>query len=236
VKQYSAVTPALLKEKAIMGLDKTYESKVNELNTKREEILAQKKSACERLSELYKDLTPLYHNSRSDKDPMDYIQIIKEPFQIRRKVIEVMDSAEREILIFDKPPYAGSRKTLEEQTTRQAEPLRRGVIIKSIYQIPKRNGELGWWDNDFEAWYSDIKRSAGQGEISRVIEKLPMKMLVIDERVVMLPLEDPVTTATSFTAQVVEHSSLANGLKILFETMWKQAQDYHVLEDMLKKM
>jgi hypothetical protein len=44
----------------------------------------------------------------------------------------------------------------------------------------------------------------------------------------MLTLEDPVSERTSLTTQIVQHRTLAKGLKILFQTLWEQAEDYHV--------
>jgi hypothetical protein len=49
-------------------------------------------------------------------------------------------------------------------------------------------------------------------------------------------MKDPVSTGTTFTTQVVEHTDLAESLTILFNHIWEQAQDYHIMEDLLKKM
>lgn len=212
IKKYSAADPDSLRERLLARSETDY---------------VDQKKTIERVTLILKRKfeTTLASQARR-ANPLDYIEIIKEPHQIHKKFNELMDAAERETLVFTKPPYTGSRKALEEQTEKQAEPLRRGVIMRSIYEIPKANGELGWWDNDVGAWYRDVERAAQQGETARVIDKLPMKMVVIDERIVMIPLEDPVATDTSFTAQVVKHSSMAAGLKILFETMWERAIDY----------
>jgi hypothetical protein len=50
----------------------------------------------------------------------------------------------------------------------------------------------------------------------------------------LLALEDPVSDERSFTTQIVEHTSIAKGLKILFETLWEKADDYHVLRELIK--
>lgn len=234
IMKFSAVDPESLEEKAVEVLDKTFEDKLNKLYRERDAILSEKKAAREEVVNLIDELTPIYKNSRTNGSPLNYIEIIKDPYQIQQKFIELVGGAESEVLIFTKPPYTGTRKVLEKQTKNQTEPLRRGVTIKSIYEIPKSKGELEWWDNDLKSWYDDIDYAANQGEHSRVIAELPMKMAVIDEIIVLLPLKDPVATDTSFTTQVVEHASLARGLKILFETMWDRAVDYLAFRESLK--
>ncbi len=219
IRKFSAVDPASLENNAVEVLDKIFESKLSKLYEEQDSILAEKKAAREGVTDLIDELAPLYKSSRTNGSPLDYIEIIKDSFQMHRKFLELIDRAKHEILIFTKPPYAGPRKVLEEQTEKQSKPLRQGITIKSIYEIPGEKEEFEWW-------YNDIDFAAGKGEESRVIKELPMKMVIIDEKLVMLPLIDPVSTGTSFTAQIVEHASLAKGLKILFETMWERADDY----------
>ena len=248
IKRYSATDPLLLRDKFVDEIDKTMEIEMANLNKKEKniiekyetskkaelsglsieekEILEKNKAAKENIGNMIEELRPQYNSSRSNENPLEYIEIIKEPHQIHKKFIELTGDAKHEILIFTKPPYTGPRKVLEEQAEKQAEPLRQGITIKSIYEMPGEKDELEWW-------YNVIDVAARRGEKARVIKELPMKMVVFDERTVMLPLKDPLTTDTSFTAQVVQHASLAKGLKILFETMWERAEDYHALKDLL---
>jgi HTH-type transcriptional regulator, sugar sensing transcriptional regulator len=226
IRQYSALDPVLLQEKAILLIDNHFEGEISKLQDQQEQILAEKKAARERLARLAKDLKPLYHNSRSNGNPMDYIEIIKDPFQIHKKFIELIGEARREVLIFSKAPYTGPREVLKEQTDKQSEPLRKGITIKTIYEIPSEKNELEWW-------YNDIVAAVGLGEKARVIKTLPMKMVVIDEMVVMLPMEDPISSKTSFTAQIITHNGLAKTLKYSFETLWEQAENYQVMESLI---
>lgn len=214
LKQYSAVDPDLFRERLLSQNEKRF----GHLRKRIDEV-----------SLTLKKKFDLSANSQGNSSsPLQYIQIIKEPYQIHKKFMELIGEAKHEILIFTKPPYAGPREVLEEQTEKQFEPLGKGITIKSINEIPS-----GADKEELEWWYNDIEATAKLGEQERVIKELPMKMVVIDERIVMLSLKDPLSTDTSFTAQVVEHPSLAKGLKILFETMWERAQDYQVFRAML---
>lgn len=214
--RYRAVDFDTLKNRFINQIDKRY---------------SEEKSNIEKVTlNLKKQLEPtLLKRNNLENNPLDYIEIIKDPYQMHSKFIELVSKAESEILIFTKPPYAGPKKILDEQTKSQAEPLRRGIKIESIYEIPESDEELTWW-------YDDIAVAAGHGEESRVIANLPMKMAVFDERIVMLPLKDPVSSDTSFTTQVVSHASLAKGLRILFNTLWDKAEDYRILEEKVNRL
>jgi len=221
VKYYRAVNPTILREKMASKL-RTVES---EIHQKKQELSSLRNNT----DEIIESLVPLYDESRKKNSPMDYIEIIKDSHQVHKRFIELIGTARSEILVFTKPPYTGPRKVLEEQTESQVEMIRQGVTNKSIYEIPEKNADLEWW-------YNDIDKAARAGEEARVIKELPMKMVIIDGKIVMLPLKDAYSASISFTTQVIEHTSLAQGLKILFNTLWEQAEDYHVLEDLLKRM
>ena len=228
IRQYSALDPSLLQEKARLLIDEYFEEEIDKVKVKQEQILNEKKAARERLSSLAKELKPLYHNSRSNLNPLDYIEIIKDPYLIHKKFIELIGDAKHEVLIFSKAPYTGPKEVLGEQTKKQAEPLRQGVTIKSIYEIPSDPDELEWWNND-------IASAVELGEQARVMSELPMKMVIIDEEVVMLPMEDPISSGTSFTAQIIRHKGLAKTLKLSFDSIWDRAKDYQCVQELIEK-
>jgi hypothetical protein len=57
---------------------------------------------------------------------------------------------------------------------------------------------------------------------------LPLKLVIIDEEVVMFGMEDPVErrdgNGSDLTIVVVEHPALANVLKAAFEATWDRGQ------------
>jgi HTH-type transcriptional regulator, sugar sensing transcriptional regulator len=226
IRQYSALDPELLYEKATQLIDYHFEGEIKKVRDQQEQILQEKKAARDRLANLARELKPLYHSGRSNLNPMDYIDIIKDSFLIHKKFIELIGEAKKEVLIFSKAPYTGPKEVLKEQTEKQSEPLKSGVTIKTIYEIPSDPDEIGWW-------YDDIVQSVKMGEKARVMKELPMKMVVVDEEVVMLPMEDPVSSGTSFTAQIIRHRGLARTLRLSFESLWETAEDHTVIQDLL---
>ncbi len=65
-----------------------------------------------------------------------------------------------------------------------------------------------------------IREFIAAGEQARVVDELPLKLVVIDERVAMFTMEDPVAGDPELTIMIVEHPALASLLKIAFEAVW----------------
>jgi len=230
-KKYAASDPSSLEDKFLGQVDEAIKielenlkEKLNHgLKEKQKEISQKRKAAKENIKSLITELTPEYEKSRLETNPLDYIQIIKDPYQMHKKFMQLVAETKEEHLAFVKPPYSGAREGIEQHFAQQVEPLRQGIRIRGIYEIPKDKEEIEWWFNTIDA-------AGKHGEEARVIKELPMKMAIFDERIVMLALEDPVSKQISVTTQIIEHRSLAKGLKVLFETFWERAEDYHILK------
>jgi HTH-type transcriptional regulator, sugar sensing transcriptional regulator len=212
-KKYSAANPAIFEGKLINRIQEKY---------------VEQKNTVEKAASFFKKR----FESKIDNGahPLDYIEILKDPFQIRKRFSELIDKAEKEVLGFAKPPFSAPFvETIEERANTDIASLARGVIHKAIYEIPTEKDEI-------EQRYNEIERSIKVGEQAKVIAELPMKMAIFDEKIALFQLIDHVSVGQSFTLQIVEHPALAKSLKMLFNHVWEQAQDYHVLEDILKKM
>lgn len=221
-KRYSASDPAILQERFLMERDKATEMELDSLREREKDILEGAKVARQRVDDVVKELRPRYEEAALKTDPLEYIEIIKDPYQIHKRFMQLVAGAREEIIAFCKPPYSGPKERLQEQFKQQTELLRRGVRLKAIYEVPQDREEGLWL---LEA----LNGAAKYGEESRVIKRLPMKMVIFDEKIALFALQDPVSREISLTSQIVEHPALAESLKILFETLWGQADDYHTL-------
>jgi sugar-specific transcriptional regulator TrmB len=229
-KRYSALDPNQLEKKAALVLEDYYEEELAKLREKEEQILDEKKSAHKRLVELSKELLPIYKNGRSDGNPLDYIEVIKDPYQVHERFLELAAHTEKEILGFSKPPYAMGRDIRKRQAQVQVETAATKKIRNlGIHEIPTSKEEIQFKLETF-------LDNANENDEIRVMKELPMKMIVFDENIVMLPLEDPVSVNQTFTVQIVQHQAFAKSMRMFFYFMWEPAQDYHILEDLLKKM
>jgi sugar-specific transcriptional regulator TrmB len=158
-------------------------------------------------------LTPAYRDGRSTDDPLTYIEVLREPGAIAKRFAELEASATKEIFVFTKPPYA-----VEPAANRAGlELLARGVEARSVY-------ERSVYDD--AAVVDAVREFVAAGEQARVVDELPLKLVVIDERVALLSLEDPVAGTTNLTIMIVEHAALARLLKLAFEQVWERGEPF----------
>ena len=59
------------------------------------------------------------------------------------------------------------------------------------------------------------------------MRELPLKLVIIDETIVMFGMQDPIAASTmELTMMVVEHPALAMVLKTAFDAYWKQGVSF----------
>jgi sugar-specific transcriptional regulator TrmB len=223
IKKYSAVSPAALKDILVQLEREKLEIKLDRL---RGEIRHKEHELASKMNDadgLIKKLIPLYERSRTETDPLDYIEIIREPLQLQNRICQLIDSAEIEVLVFSKPPPIQDREKILEQIELEKESHKRGVASRCIYEIPQNEDQRRYL-------LEYVILATESGEQARFIEEIPLKMMIFDERVVVFILEDPIQHKPSMTTQITEHRALAKSLKMLFETVWSQAKDHSCLE------
>jgi DNA-binding CsgD family transcriptional regulator len=126
---------------------------------------------------------------------------------------EQIQRSSTEILIIDTPPYAAEElgNSLESHLLAEGRTSYRCLYDHTALQIAGK--------------YGAIRALVAKGEVARVIPGLPLKMVMGDRRVAMLPLE---TAPEAISAAAVIHpSSLLDSLHLLFEALWRQATPLH---------
>ena len=82
-------------------------------------------------------------------------------------------------------------------------------------------------DERDEWLYQFIEIAVTRGdEDARILTSLPLKGAVIDEKTIIMALHDPIMRKVSFTTLVIEHPDLALALKVTFDALWNQAENY----------
>lgn len=158
-------------------------------------------------------LAPAYRAGRAETDPLNYIEVLREPGAIAKRFGELQSGAQRELLIFTKPPYAVD----PAENTEGLELLSRGVVARSVY-------ERSVYDDP--AVVDAVRHFIGVGEEARVVDRLPLKLVVIDERVAVFTMEDPIAGSTGLTIMIVEHPGFAGLLKLAFEHVWDAGEEF----------
>jgi sugar-specific transcriptional regulator TrmB len=225
MKRYAASDPWFLREKSLENLDNSLEAELESLEEKRKELLNKKKAAQENIDGLTNELDSLFKGSRSNGSPLNYIEVLKDPLRIHHRAIQLCYEAKKEMLAFTKPPYSfTTREQQEEQKRPQIEALRKGVKIRTIYELPADKASQA-------ALLEAASDFISHGEEARLLEELPIKLAVFDEKIALFTLVDPIIGKPAVTSLVAEHHALAKSFKMLFESFWEKARDYYVINN-----
>ena len=154
------------------------------------------------------ELAPAYRSGLEKTDPLEYIEVLRDAGAINERFAELQASVKREILVYTKPPYA-----TPPQENLQGLEVTRTHTARGVYEMSAFD------DPDVIA---GIKRFIEAGEEARFVERLPLKLVIIDETIVMFGMEDPVGHGRDLTIMVVEHPSLASVLKTSFDATWER--------------
>jgi HTH-type transcriptional regulator, sugar sensing transcriptional regulator len=188
--KYSAVAPDLAIERLV--------------RERRDELARLEESS----REMIEALKPTYAEGRTQRSPLEYIEVLRDRNAINERFRGLQGSIQREVLVFTKPPYA----TLPQENVEGLE-VSRTHVARSVYERSAL---------DDPAFAEGVRRFLDAGEEARFVERLPLKLVIIDEAIVMFGMEDPVAGTSELTLAVVEHHALAHLLKIAFEAVWAQ--------------
>ena len=178
-----------------------------------ERLLEERRTELARLEEqsrvMIEALAPAWAEGQKERDPLDYIEVLRDRAAINERFEELQAGIQDEILVFTKPPYATPAQDnvegLEVSSTR---------VARSVYESSAL---------DDEAFAAGVRRFIEAGEEARFVPELPLKLVIIDETIVMFGMEDPVAGTPDLTIMVVEHRALAKVLKLAFNAVWDRA-------------
>ncbi|HYM50547.1 MAG TPA: helix-turn-helix domain-containing protein [Candidatus Limnocylindrales bacterium] len=161
---------------------------------------------------LIDQLTPAYRAGQEQSDPLEYIEVLRSPGAINARFDALQAAVKRELLIFTRPPYA---KAPQDNLAGLA--VARAHSVRSLYEF---------------SLFADPAASAGvrrfieEGEDARFVSELPLKLVIIDEAIVMFGMQDPIAGRADLTMMVVEHPALAVVLKAAFEAYWERGVSF----------
>jgi HTH-type transcriptional regulator, sugar sensing transcriptional regulator len=153
------------------------------------------------------NLTPDFQAGRTHSDPLEFIEVLRDRGAINERFAELQAGVKREILVFTKPPYATPPQEEEKGIEVTLEHTAKAVYELSVLADP--------------ATREGVRRFVEAGEQARFVGELPLKLVIIDETIVMFGMEDPVAGRADLTIMVVEHPQLAGVLKIAFNAVWE---------------
>ncbi len=171
-------------------------------------------------SNIMPNLSSLYLSEKSNRDPFDYIEVIHNQSLVANKIRMLEQAARKEILAFSKPPYA--MDVTPEVYKNEVIPYRDDVDVKGIYEISTV------LNKDF---FQSLKMSEAAGEKVKITETVPHKIHLIDERIVVILMDNKFhNLPSSITSMVIEHPELAKALKELFRIYWEKSMTLEEFE------
>lgn len=152
---------------------------------------------------------------RDMPDPASLIEIVDGAVNVQNAVIRLQRTAQDQIRAFDTPPYLDHPVAGNPEQFSQAE--QRGLVYRVVYhpsalEVPGR--------------LDDVWRRIQHGERARVSGHVPMKMVLCDDQLALIPIS---RRAVADAAYLVRPSSMLDAFSELFEAMWDRAVAFNRL-------
>ncbi|MEV4174929.1 helix-turn-helix domain-containing protein [Nonomuraea sp. NPDC049709] len=181
-----------------------------------EVLLLARERDIERVRALAQHLGERHRRARSGRDAAELIEVISGPDAVARCGQQLLRRAKDVIRGIDAPPYAQASEGGEISST--ANVTDRGVRRRFIH-------ERGMLRVDGQA--EKIERGVAAGEEVRIFPNVPMKMILSDDDLGLIPLR--ATPRVLDSCILVHPSSLLDALSTLFELLWAQAQPFEAV-------
>ncbi|GII32893.1 helix-turn-helix transcriptional regulator [Planotetraspora mira] len=150
------------------------------------------------------------HRARAGRDAAELIEVVSGPDGVARCGQQLLRRAKTAIRGIDAPPYA--RAIDGEMISSSANVLEDGVRRRFIHERDtfRMAGQT-----------QKIEQSVASGEEVRILANVPMKMILSDEDLGLIPLR--ATPRVLDSCILVHPCSLLDALSTLFEMLWRQA-------------
>jgi predicted transcriptional regulator len=172
----------------------------------------------EELDDLVEQTLPILAaiSQTGDMRPLAFVETLVGPEQYRLAHHELQTGLREELLSFTKPPFVLPATSGQNGISS----LARGVTVRAIYELPAPGPVDA---AHAEALRLGLTEWLDAGEEIRLIDELPMKMLVFDRKAAIVLLPDPRNAAMPASGLLVRHEAFAAALARLFEAYWQEA-------------
>lgn len=147
--------------------------------------------------------------------PEQLVSIVEGSRQIGAVKEQLLRTARHMIRTFDRPPYVTpqAREAPHLVDTLHAEVIGKGIQWRTVYDARLLEDA---------SLLARIRIELSEGEQGRVLPDLPLKLMVADDSLAILPLIDPVEDREP-AALLIHQSVLLDSLITLFEALWRAA-------------
>jgi hypothetical protein len=155
-------------------------------------------------------LTADFRIGRLRAQPTQLVEVVTGRDEIYRRTMELYQGAAREIMAFERPPYAVPSDF--DELAAELPLLERGVVLRVVYSAEALAAR-----EKFET----VSALTQRGEHARTLPELPLKLMIIDGRTARVSLTSD-EYATESVA-IIRTSGLLDALIALFEAYWERA-------------
>jgi sugar-specific transcriptional regulator TrmB len=156
------------------------------------------------------ELSAEFRAGRLRAHPAQLVEVVSGRDAIYRRTMELYQGAAREVMAFERPPYAVP-SDFDEQAA-ELPLLARGVLLRVVYSAEA----LAAQDK-----FDTVSALTGRGEEARTLPDLPLKLMIVDGRAARVSLSSD-EYATDSVA-IIRPSGLLDALIALFEAYWERA-------------
>ena len=138
--------------------------------------------------------------------PTDVVEILTDPDIVRRRFLQIQDAARREVLSMVVPNLT---VVPHRENTAERAAMRRGVRYRALLDRRALSGP---------DMTQDVRDSLSAGQQIRVVDAVPVKMMIVDGETAFLPLHGDRPESPS--SLLVHRSGLLAVLLAFFEAEW----------------
>ncbi|SCL25547.1 Sugar-specific transcriptional regulator TrmB [Micromonospora rhizosphaerae] len=174
------------------------------------EALLRRQEALEAARSAVTQLTEEYRAGMRRRDAAHLVEVITGAPVLRERLRDLQNAARVEVLWFCR---ANPLAMAGPENVEEFDALARGVRYRAIYEreMLLEPGAL-----------EDIEQGVRAGEQARVLDRLPVRLTIVDGRIAVCPLV-PDRDSGEASAAVIGRSQLLDALLALFESYWRIA-------------
>lgn len=167
-------------------------------------VVAERETQLEAARAALSELSTAHRAARA-QNASELVEVVSGEAAIRERLRQMLHRARHEVLALTKPPYA------EPVNDPELDLLARGIKVRSLYgrEALERADDV-----------ATIQGHIAAGERARVTGQVPVKLVVVDAGLAMLPLAGGDGRDAVAGALLVYPSGLLDSLVALFETLW----------------
>ncbi|GAB3491146.1 TrmB family transcriptional regulator [Flexivirga lutea] len=155
------------------------------------------------------ELSGLWHSGQREQTPLAFVEFLRDPASLGARFLELQSRATTSMLLFTRKPYVVDNNGPGLDATRRI--AESGGDVRCCYEREVL---------DSAESVETLKQFAEAGEQGRIVEKIPMKLCLVNGTHALFSLTDPVAGGLTATNVLVEHPDLATSLTYAFEAMW----------------